>query len=158
MQLFSVGLYLLNIDGTEKLDENGDPILTYTNDEIMSFARIFTGFVRQPPRGNSEEIWFGRNVLDFTTIEPTYRDRFPKHDLTGGYIGDGYPLCVDLPPKMFLRKGATYKLLGDNPRPQAFEDSQDLLNDPYIKRFVLDIDSPLRAKLCNAVGGKCEYF
>jgi hypothetical protein len=32
----SIGLYLLNIDGTPKVDENGLPIPVYTNDEIMS--------------------------------------------------------------------------------------------------------------------------
>ena len=35
---------MLNKDGTRKLDENGDPIHTYSNDEIMSLARVWTGF------------------------------------------------------------------------------------------------------------------
>ena len=43
MQLFSIGLFELDPDGTLRLDSNGDPIPTYTNTEIREFARIFTG-------------------------------------------------------------------------------------------------------------------
>jgi hypothetical protein len=35
-------------------------------------------------------------------------------DLFKGFIGDRYPLCVDLPDKQFLRIGATYRLLGNH--------------------------------------------
>lgn len=44
MQLFSIGLYELNIDGTNKLDSNGNAIPTYTQNTIESFAHIFTGW------------------------------------------------------------------------------------------------------------------
>lgn len=60
MQLFSVGLYRLNDDGSQQLDEDGNPIQTYDNDDIMSFARTWTGFVRSytctscSVRGNAE--------------------------------------------------------------------------------------------------------
>ncbi len=43
MQLFSIGLYELNQDGTYILDGNGDRIPTYDNDDIKEFAKIFTG-------------------------------------------------------------------------------------------------------------------
>lgn len=43
MQLFSIGLFDLNVDGTLQLDGNGDPIPTYSNTEIREFAKIFTG-------------------------------------------------------------------------------------------------------------------
>ena len=43
MQLFSIGLFELNIDGTQKLDGNGSPIATYDNADIREFAKIFTG-------------------------------------------------------------------------------------------------------------------
>ena len=38
MQLFSLGVNMLNIDGTYKRDENGDLIATYDNDDIQNFA------------------------------------------------------------------------------------------------------------------------
>jgi uncharacterized protein (DUF1800 family) len=44
MQLFSVGADLLNPDGTPVLDANGNRIPTYSQAEITSFARVFTGW------------------------------------------------------------------------------------------------------------------
>lgn len=49
MQLFSIGLWELNPDGTRKLDSRGEPIPTYSNSEITHLARVMTGF------------WFGGN-------------------------------------------------------------------------------------------------
>ncbi|WP_170424238.1 DUF1800 family protein [Ruegeria arenilitoris] len=45
MQLFSIGLFELNPDGTEKLDASGDPIPTYDNRDIKKLARVFTGLL-----------------------------------------------------------------------------------------------------------------
>ena len=44
MQLFTIGLWELNSDGTRMLDTAGNPIPTYGNDEVRQFARIMTGF------------------------------------------------------------------------------------------------------------------
>jgi uncharacterized protein (DUF1800 family) len=43
MQLFSIGLYQLNLDGTQKLDGAGKPIETYSNADITGLAKVFTG-------------------------------------------------------------------------------------------------------------------
>jgi uncharacterized protein (DUF1800 family) len=43
MQLFSIGLVMLNNDGTPKL-VNGAPVDTYTIDDIRGLARVFTGW------------------------------------------------------------------------------------------------------------------
>ncbi|ULC60818.1 DUF1800 domain-containing protein [Flaviramulus sp. BrNp1-15] len=43
MQLFTIGLYELNQNGTYVLDSNGDRIPTYNNDDIKEFAKVFTG-------------------------------------------------------------------------------------------------------------------
>lgn len=43
MQLFTIGLYELNQDGTYILDSNGDRIPTYDNNDIKEFAKVFTG-------------------------------------------------------------------------------------------------------------------
>ena len=43
MQLFTIGLYELNPDGTRILDGNGDPIPTYDQADIQEFAKVFTG-------------------------------------------------------------------------------------------------------------------
>ena len=43
MQLFTIGLYELNQDGTYIVDGNGARIPTYDNNDIKEFAKVFTG-------------------------------------------------------------------------------------------------------------------
>lgn len=43
MQLFTIGLYQLNLDGSRKKDANGQAIPTYNNKDIKEMAKIFTG-------------------------------------------------------------------------------------------------------------------
>src|SRR5688572_23471773 len=49
-QLFSVGLFTLNPDGTVQLDGNNEPIPTYTQDTVNNFTKVLTGwtFCNQP--------------------------------------------------------------------------------------------------------------
>jgi uncharacterized protein (DUF1800 family) len=49
MQLFSIGLVMLNQNGTPKLDSNGKPIETYTNADVSGLAKVFTGFAWAGP-------------------------------------------------------------------------------------------------------------
>jgi uncharacterized protein (DUF1800 family) len=44
LQLFSIGLYMLNQDGTPKLDAEGNLIPTYTQAEVNGFTKVFTGW------------------------------------------------------------------------------------------------------------------
>jgi uncharacterized protein (DUF1800 family) len=44
MQLFSIGLVELNIDGSPILDADGKPVPTYNQDIIEGFAHVFTGW------------------------------------------------------------------------------------------------------------------
>jgi uncharacterized protein (DUF1800 family) len=44
MQLFSIGVWELNADGTQRLDRDGAPIPTYGQDTIEGFANVFTGW------------------------------------------------------------------------------------------------------------------
>ena len=43
LQLFTIGLVKLNIDGTETTDQQGNPIETYDNKDITGLAKVFTG-------------------------------------------------------------------------------------------------------------------
>ena len=43
MQLFTVGLWELNPDGSRKLDDSGEFIPTYGNETITEMAKVFTG-------------------------------------------------------------------------------------------------------------------
>ena len=56
MQLLSIGLYQLNPDGTQKLDATGLPIPTYSNDDVMGLAKVFTGFSWSIP-GQGDNAW-----------------------------------------------------------------------------------------------------
>ena len=44
MQLFSIGLSELNLDGTPKLDDKGKSIPTYTQKDVEELSRVFTGW------------------------------------------------------------------------------------------------------------------
>ena len=46
MQLFSIGVDMLNLDGTPKLASDGEPIDSYTQDTVTNLARVFTGWNR----------------------------------------------------------------------------------------------------------------
>jgi hypothetical protein len=50
LQLFSVGLDKLNIDGTPQLDGQGNRIPTYDQTTITNFARVFTGWRLAAPK------------------------------------------------------------------------------------------------------------
>ncbi len=44
MQLFTLGLYRLNADGTEQRDASGNRIETYGPSDVSNLARVFTGY------------------------------------------------------------------------------------------------------------------
>lgn len=44
MQLFTIGLVQLNLDGSVKLDAQGNPIPTYDQTTVKELARVFTGW------------------------------------------------------------------------------------------------------------------
>ena len=93
---------------------------------------------------------------ELTTIFSHRRDSFPKMDLDNNYIGDTYPLCVDLPAKQFLRKGAKYRLLGSSTLPLMHY--QRLSNRDSKKAFVLSSTSTLYSELCNGTPDNCNFF
>jgi uncharacterized protein (DUF1800 family) len=47
MQLFSIGLWQLNADGTQQLVD-GQPVPTYDQEDVLGLARVFTGWVPNP--------------------------------------------------------------------------------------------------------------
>ena len=53
MQLFSIGLHQLNDDGTQKTGNDGQPIETYNNKDVIGLARVFTGWSWDMPDSDS---------------------------------------------------------------------------------------------------------
>ena len=82
MQLFTIGLYLLNQDGTYQSVTNGRPTETYTNDHITEFARVFTGFTDED--NNPNAVGTGAGRLDFPRVGQNYTQPMkmwePQHD------------------------------------------------------------------------------
>src|SRR5213594_2826829 len=71
LQLFSIGTFLLNQDGTRVLDSNGNPISTYDQKTVEEFARVFTGWVLAPA--------LPAPVESGATTVPNYRDPMVVH-------------------------------------------------------------------------------
>jgi uncharacterized protein (DUF1800 family) len=87
MQLFSVGLFELNLDGTLQPDGTGNPIPTYDNDDITEFAKIFTGLSHasaQPDFRGGTPVW----TRPMRMYEE-YHEPGPKHLLRGRYVPPG---------------------------------------------------------------------
>ena len=75
LQLFSIGTFMLNQDGTRKLDGNGNPIPTYDQKIVEEFARVFTGWILAPALPGPPDI--GGTV-------PNYRDPM-RVRVSGGF-------------------------------------------------------------------------
>lgn len=67
MQLFSIGLYQLNLDGTPKTDGTGRPLETYTHDDIAGLAKVFTGwgyYAGPTAAARTDRRFFGNDRVD----------------------------------------------------------------------------------------------
>lgn len=87
MQLFSIGLFELNLDGTLQLDGDGKPIPTYDNDDITELAKVFTGLSFASPApdfGSGEAVW----TRPMRMYE-AYHEPGPKVLLRGAYLPAG---------------------------------------------------------------------
>ena len=84
MQLFTIGLWQLNDDGSQQLDGNGNPIPTYSNTDVMGLAAVFTGFSWNIPGDSSDNGWSNCCVY----VGPGYGEEllpmqsFPSHHST----------------------------------------------------------------------------
>ncbi len=84
MQLFTIGLYELNIDGTPRT-KNGQTLETYDNDDITGLAKVMTGFS------------YGANSLSDTNF--FNQAHTPDWEITPMY---GYPQFHSTSTKAFL--------------------------------------------------------
>jgi hypothetical protein len=154
-------MFRLHPDGTPEIDPNTNQYInTYSNEDIMAFARVWTGWNLQPQRSNVMAINEAgtTNMVDPMLLNAKVRDRFPKTKLLGnGHLGDGYPLCSGLPPRHYLKRGATYSYHGPISMFGDLHDNAEKL--PNIRdHFVPDADaSGLYQVLCGKKEGKCTF-
>ena len=84
MQLFTIGLYQLNDDGSQKLDATGNPIPTYSNTDVQGLAKVFTGFSWNIPGNSTDTAWSGCCIYVGTGFgeELLPMQSFPSHHST----------------------------------------------------------------------------
>lgn len=95
MQLFSIGLYRLNFDGSLTLDANGFPIPTYNQTAVSGLAAVFTG-------------WTFNGATDFYNGPEDYRNPMQvwpdHHQAEGKIILDNTIVPADQPPAQDLQQ------------------------------------------------------
>jgi uncharacterized protein (DUF1800 family) len=95
MQLFSIGLYNLNLDGSLTLSPSGFPIATYNQDAILGMAAVFTGWTyaqtTNPPIFNPPADW--RNPM---VNVASHHSPDAKTILNGVFIPAGQGAAQDL--------------------------------------------------------------
>lgn len=96
MQLFTIGLNQLNPDGSLQLDANGQPIPTYTQDDVTSFARVYTGWNFAPAAGQAPSWNALANWLVPMVPVPGHHDTSAKTLLNGTAIPAGGTAQGDL--------------------------------------------------------------
>jgi len=130
MQLFSIGLFELNIDGSEQLDNNADPIPTYSNVEIREFAKIFTGLSYGGPNS-----YFGNTFPQFLVPMAMFdaaHEPGSKNLLNGTVVPAGQTGSQDIDAAIdnlfnhpnvgpFIGKQLIQRLVTSNPSPAYIE-------------------------------------
>lgn len=86
MQLFTIGLWKLNPDGSRVLDGEGEPIPTYDNGDITELARVFTGMYFSSPYG-----WGGAGWADEHYLQPMVMHA-DRHDFGVKRLPNGFTI------------------------------------------------------------------
>lgn len=91
LQLFSLGTIRLHPDGTPQLDESGNTMPTYTQEQVNAFARVFTGwrFAPAPAPGVP-------NYIDPMVVNGAQHDTGAKTLLNGVTLPAGQTTVQDL--------------------------------------------------------------
>ena len=130
MQLFTIGLYELNADGTRKLDADGRPIPTYDNTDIREFSKIFTGLAYAGADGLEPQFGRNRAVLHTPMVMfDNFHEPGEKYLLNGFVVPDGQTGIQDIDDAVdnlfnhpnvgpFVGKQLIQRLVSSNPSPE----------------------------------------
>ncbi len=99
MQLFTIGLNQLKLDGTEQLDGNGKPIPTYALNDVTNLSRVFTGYDLDNAQGkNSVDIIDANNRVTGNKVDskesvqrPMVLDESKHSTLEATFLGTTIP-------------------------------------------------------------------
>jgi uncharacterized protein (DUF1800 family) len=128
LQLFSVGLSQLNNDGTPQLDANGVPVPTYTQDTIIGFAHVFTGWAYPTTPGQTSSFYNGEYYGGPMIPFDDHHDTGTKLLLNGVTLAAGGTTQADLTAALqnitshpnlapFISKQLIQHLVTSNPSP-----------------------------------------
>src|SRR5688572_6053605 len=142
MQLFTIGLVELNLDGTPKLDSSGQPIPTYTQPIIEGFAHAYTGWTyANAPNGNFLQARPGlASQVVPMQLYPAFHDTGPKLVLGGVTIPAGQGGAQDLDAALdnifahpnvgpFIARRLIQRLVTSNPSPDYVRRVAQRFND-----------------------------
>ena len=129
MQLFSIGVWQLNEDGSQTLDAHGAPIPTYAQSTVDGYANLFTGWTYPLLPGTTQKNHNPKNFLGDMVAVPANHDSDAKTLLEGVIDAAGKPMASDLAFAMqgialhpnvgpFMGKQLIQKLVTGNPSPQ----------------------------------------
>ncbi|MBX2815855.1 MAG: DUF1800 domain-containing protein [Saprospiraceae bacterium] len=103
LQLFTIGLYELNSDGSHRKDQNGRDIPTYDQTDVKEFAKIWTGLGPSDVRPNMYDVEadFGLDIYLADMTQPMmmyedYHQSGEKHLLNGTVVPDGQSGMEDI--------------------------------------------------------------
>ena len=96
MQLFTIGLNRLNNDGTLQLDGSGNPIPTYTHDDVAGLAKVFTGWGWYAAAPTSTTFW----SMPGPASEATAMTFYPQYHSTSAkaFLGTSIPASSTADP------------------------------------------------------------
>lgn len=127
MQLFSIGLVELNMDGSPVLDSAGNSIPSYDQNVIKGFAHVFTGWHFN---GTTEDTWYwwwqNYNLLDTMSSVAAFHDQEEKTLFSGVFLPANQTAEQDLAMALdalakhkntapFISKQLIQKLVTSNP-------------------------------------------
>jgi uncharacterized protein (DUF1800 family) len=96
LQLFSIGLFMLNQDGTLKRDASNNPIPTYTQETVNNFSKVFTGWTFCNSAGCPNAIPGVLNFKDPLVLTPSNHDLTEKTLLSYPNAANAtIPACAD---------------------------------------------------------------
>ena len=87
MQLFTLGLAVLNPDGTPQLDINNNAVTTYSETQVAAFARAFTGWTYANANGSAPTAFNGTANWNYPMMAVDSR-----HDKTAKILLNGTTL------------------------------------------------------------------
>ena len=157
MQLFSIGLDMINLDGSLQLNGLGQPVPTYSQDTIQGFAHVYTGWsfagcefsvnvnqwMRCAPRDRRESGWqqpMRPYLPQYASEEDKQLLVYPGVSLAGGVLPAGGDAQSDLDLALdnifnhpnvgpFIARRLIQRLVTSNPSPAYIARVASVFND-----------------------------